>query len=115
MMAMSKKGTSHVPGRIEPTDGFLYTPIFANDEKIRPENNYCRTLTARQLTLVKYRILLNFYPLSFALRPWRVFRILWNVIRGRETSKMETYLNDLKKKALVWFRGRRRGGGGTPQ
>ena len=93
-------------GRIEPTDEFLYTPIFANDEKIRPENNYCENLSARRLTLAKYLILLNFYPLSFATHPWRVFTILWNVIRGRETRKLETYLNDLKRKIRLWFRAR---------
>jgi len=91
-------------GRIEPSDEFLYTPIFANDEKIRPENNYCENLSARRLTLAKYLILLNFYPLSFATHPWRVFTILWNVLRGRETRKLETFLNDFKRKVRLWFR-----------
>ncbi len=93
-------------GRIRPTDEFLYTPIFANDEKIRPENNYCENLSARRLTLAKYLILLNFYPLSFLTHPWRVFTILWNVFRGKETRKLETYLNDLKRKVRLWFRAR---------
>ncbi len=90
--------------KIELTDRFLLTPIFANDEKLRPENNYCENLSARKLTLIKYLMLLNFYPISFGLRPWRLFKIPWNVLKGVETRKLETYLNDLKKKAVLWIK-----------
>jgi radical SAM superfamily enzyme YgiQ (UPF0313 family) len=93
-------------GRIQLTDDFLLTPIFANDEKLLPENNYCDHLSARQLTWWKYRILFNFYALSFALRPWRVATITWNALRGKETRKLETFLVELKRKAWVWVKGR---------
>jgi len=95
-------------GRIAETDEFLLTPIFANDERLRPENNYCANLSARRLTWVKYRILLAFYPLSFALRPWRLLGLLLNVVRGRETRKLETYLNDLKRKFRLSRKGKAR-------
>ena len=88
-------------GRIDLSDDFLLTPVFANEEKLLPENNYCDHLSARQLTLWKYRLLLNFYGTSFLVRPWRVFRVLFNAIRGRETSKLETYLVDLRRKMGV--------------
>ena len=91
-------------GRIELNDRTLMTPIFANDEKLLPGNNYCDHLSARQLTFWKYRILINFYGLSFLTHPLRVFRVLFNVIRGKETRKLETFLVELKRKVPMWFK-----------
>ncbi|MHC4812875.1 MAG: B12-binding domain-containing radical SAM protein [Planctomycetota bacterium] len=85
-------------GRIDLSDDFLLTPVFANDEKLLPQNNYCDHLSARELTLWKYRLLLHFYGTSFLVRPWRVFRVLFNALRGKETSKLETYLVDVRRK-----------------
>jgi anaerobic magnesium-protoporphyrin IX monomethyl ester cyclase len=79
-------------------DEFLLTPIYANEAKITKEHNYCDHLTARELTFWKYRLLLNFYGLSFLSRPWRIFQILWNALRGKETRKLETYLNEQRKR-----------------
>jgi anaerobic magnesium-protoporphyrin IX monomethyl ester cyclase len=93
-------------GRIALDDDFLLTPIFANEEKLLTENNYCDHMTARQLTMHKYKILLNFYGVSFATRPWRVFQILWNALRGKETRKMETFLVDIRRKAGIAIRNR---------
>lgn len=92
--------------RIDDSDRFLLTPIYANDEKLAPENNYCDNLTAKQLTAWKYRILLSFYAVSFASHPWRVFSLAWNVLRGKETRKMETFLIELKRKGLIWVKSR---------
>ena len=88
-------------------DDFLLTPIFANDEKLLDENNYCDEMSAKELTRWKYRLLLNFYGLSFATRPWRVFTVLANTLRGKETRKLETFLVELKRKSLVWVKGRK--------
>ena len=93
-------------GRIQLDDGFLLTPVFANEEKLMPENNYCDSLTAKQLTRWKYRLLFNFYATSFLCRPWRAFRILINAIRGKETSKLETYLVDIRRKAWIAVKNR---------
>jgi radical SAM superfamily enzyme YgiQ (UPF0313 family) len=95
-------------GVVKLDDDFLLTPIFANDEKLLAENNYCDHLSAGQLTRWKYRLLFNFYGLSFATRPWRIFTILINTLRGRETRKLETFLVELKRKGLVWLKARRR-------
>jgi len=38
------------------------------------------------------------------MRPWRLVRTLWNALRGRETSKMETYLVDVRRKIRVGLR-----------
>ncbi len=83
-------------------DDFLLTPIFANEAKLMPEHNYCDHMSAREITLWKYRLLLNFYGLSFARRPWRMFQILWNTLRGKETRKLETFLVEFKRKWSLW-------------
>ncbi len=93
-------------GRIDLSDRFLLTPIFANDERCEEENNYCTALDAKRLTAWKYRILLNFYLVSVLTHPWRVPALFWNVLRGRETRKMETFLLELKRKGLIWLRDR---------
>jgi anaerobic magnesium-protoporphyrin IX monomethyl ester cyclase len=85
----------------EKLDEFLLTPIYANEAKITDDHNYADHFSARQLTIWKYRLLLNFYGLSFLSRPWRVFQILWNTLRGKETRKLETFLIELKRKRLL--------------
>jgi len=85
----------------EEIDEFLLTPIYANEAKITEEHNYSDAFSARQLTFWKYRLLLNFYGLSFLSRPWRVFQILWNTLRGKETRKLETWLIEQKRKRLL--------------
>jgi len=91
-------------GRIVPSDDFLLTPLFAMEPVIRDEVNYCRGLSARQLTWFKYKILGAFYLTSFLVRPWRFFQILWNVARGRETCKLDIFLNSRKRRLLEKFR-----------
>jgi len=88
-------------GRVALDDDFLLTPIFANEERLLPENNFCDHLSASQLTRWKYRILANFYGTSFARRPWRVAQIGWNALRGKETRKLETFLVDVRRKAGI--------------
>jgi len=94
-------------GRLVPDDSALLTPIYANEARVLPENNYCDHLSHRQLTLWKYRLLLNFYGLSFLTRPWRLVQIAANTLRGRETRKLETFLVEFKRKAWTWVRGRK--------
>ncbi|MBK9385518.1 MAG: B12-binding domain-containing radical SAM protein [Planctomycetes bacterium] len=91
-------------GDFEVNDDSLMTPIFANDEKLLPDNNYCDHLTHKQLTWLKYKILLNFYPVSFLTHPLRIFKIFFNVVRGKETRKLETFLVELKRKSGIWIR-----------
>ncbi len=88
-------------GRVTLEDDFLMTPIFANEEKLLDENNYCDHMTAKRLTKWKYKLLANFYMNSFAFHPTKPFRIMWNALRGKETRKLETYLVDLRRKIGV--------------
>ena len=54
--------------------------------------------TAKQLTRWKYKVVAAFYFNSFLFHPGRVFRILWNFVRGKETSKMESFLQETRRK-----------------
>ena len=92
-------------GRIELNDDFLLTPIFANEAKVSEENNYSHTLTAKQLTRWRYWKLLNFYAISYGMRPWRLVSTLWNSLIGKETRKMETFLVDIRRKIRVNLKG----------
>jgi anaerobic magnesium-protoporphyrin IX monomethyl ester cyclase len=93
-------------GRVDLSDEFLLTPIFANEEKLLDENNYCDHLSARELTAWKYKFVINFYLISFAVRPWRPIKIFWNALRGKETRKLETFLVDFKRKSMIALKSR---------
>jgi radical SAM superfamily enzyme YgiQ (UPF0313 family) len=90
-------------GKIELNDAFLKLPIYVHNKYMTEERNYCRHLTGRQMTRWKYWIVANFYLTSFLFRPGRVFRILWNALHGRETSKMESFLNETRRKFSFRF------------
>jgi radical SAM superfamily enzyme YgiQ (UPF0313 family) len=92
-------------GRIQLNDDFLLTPIFANEAKVSEENNYSYTLSAKQLTRWRYWTLLNFYAISYGMRPWRLVSTIWNALIGKETRKMETFLIDIRRKIRVNLRG----------
>jgi anaerobic magnesium-protoporphyrin IX monomethyl ester cyclase len=94
-------------GRIKLNDDFLLTPIFANEAKVSEVNNYSENLTAAQLTRWRYWTLLNFYAVSFTMRPWRLVSTIWNSLIGKETRKLETYLIDVRRKIRVTLRGRK--------
>ncbi len=87
-------------GRVRLDDAFLLTPIHANEARLRAQHNYSRTLSARTVTWWKARLLASFYGVSFALRPWRLARVLANALRGRETRKLESFLADRRRRAL---------------
>ena len=93
-------------GRVVLDDDFLKLPVFVHNKYMTPERNYCANLTARQMTLWKYWIVANFYFTSFLFHPGRVFRILWNFVRGRETSKMESFLHETSRKLRLRRAGR---------
>ena len=91
-------------GRINFSDDwFLFIPFSGTEGKLKEENNFCDNLTAKQLTLAKLLILLNFYPLSFIIRPMRPLKIFINFCRGRETTKLEAYLNNMKSRLKIWI------------
>ena len=40
------------------------------------------------------------------MRPWRIGRIVFNALRGHETSKLETFLVDMirRRKGFMWLK-----------
>jgi len=91
-------------GKITYDDAFLKLPIYVHNKFLSEDRKFCDPFTAKQLTRWKYRTVLAFYLNSFLWHPWRVARIFWNFVRGKETSKMESFLQETLRK----FRLRRR-------
>ncbi|GAB4139108.1 MAG: hypothetical protein Fur0037_05200 [Planctomycetota bacterium] len=85
-------------GKIRYDDAFLKLPIYVHNKFLSEDRKFCDAFTARQLTWWKYRVVAAFYLNSFLFRPGRVFRIFWNFLRGRETSKMESFLHETMRK-----------------
>ncbi|MBZ0254298.1 MAG: B12-binding domain-containing radical SAM protein, partial [Candidatus Methylomirabilis sp.] len=90
-------------GRIALTDQFLMTPIFVHEKYLTEDRNYCEHISARTLTVLKYWIVANFYITAWVTHPGRVFRLLSNLITGKEESKMDTFLNETKRKLMKRF------------
>ena len=88
-------------GRVQLTDGFFMAPITSVDLTLRAEDNYCEALSARQLTALKYWVFLNFYATSFLVRPSRVLRLLGCFFTTREDSKLEAFVQELKRRLRV--------------
>lgn len=85
-------------GKVRYDDAFLKLPIYVHNKFLSEDRKFCPAFTARQLTRWKYRVVAAFYLNSFLFRPGRVFRILWNFLRGKETSKMESFLQETLRK-----------------
>jgi len=69
-------------------------------------HSYSPHLSHRRLTFYRLGGMLLFYTLSYLIRPTRLFRTLWNLLRGREESRGEMTLRQmidrfLRKKTLL--------------
>ena len=96
-------------GKVTLDDDFLKLPVYVHNRYMSESRNYCWSLSARQMTRWKYWIVANFYVTSFLFHPGRVFRIFFNFLRGKETSKMESFLHETARK-LKLRRGARSAG-----
>jgi len=94
-------------GQVKLDDAFLKLPIYVHNKYMSEDRNYNWHMTAREMTRWKYRIVAAFYLNSFLFHPTRTVRILWNFVRGRETSEMESFLQETKRKFWLRKRGRR--------
>jgi radical SAM superfamily enzyme YgiQ (UPF0313 family) len=84
-------------GRLETTDEDLLAPLMATDWYLSKQNNFSEHIPAWRLTLYKYLILINFYPISFLMHPRRIVRTIKNVLIHKEESKLEVFLNTFLK------------------
>lgn len=55
-------------------------------------SRYCRTIGGRELIAWRSMIMLSFFALSFALRPWRLVRLVKNVIVQKSETVVENRL-----------------------
>ncbi|MBL8725496.1 MAG: B12-binding domain-containing radical SAM protein [Planctomycetes bacterium] len=85
-------------GKIKYDDAFLKLPIYVHNAFLSDDRKFNEHFTAKELTAWKYRVVRAFYTRSLLLRPWRMARILWNALRGKETSKMESFLQETLRK-----------------
>ncbi len=88
-------------GRITLDDAFLMTPLHTHDKYLTGDRNYCEAVSARALSYYRYKVLINFYMVSFVTHPTRVFWLLWNAIRGKETTKLDGFVQETKRKVLL--------------
>ena len=94
-------------GKVQMSDAFLKLPIYVHNKFMTSDRVYTPHLTAKQMTRWKYWIVANFYLTSFFTRPFRVFKIFGNFLRGRETSKMESFLQETRRKFMLRFRNKK--------
>ena len=85
-------------GRIRLTDEFLMTPIVSTEARLREDNNYCEHISARELTFWKYWLFGNFYAVSFVMRPSRILRIVATLFTSREETKLEAFIQEVKRR-----------------
>jgi hypothetical protein len=80
------------------------------------DRNYCTQLSARRLTAYKYWIVANFYLTAWATHPSRPLRHVYNALTGRERSKMDTFLNETRRRVAgaLGLRRHRPGSAGAP-
>jgi len=90
-------------GRITPSDETLLAPIFSMDAVLDEKNNFCVHMSAASVTRWKYAILLVFFLTQFIVRPWRPVQLIWNVIRDKETCRLDIFLNERKRRLLRRF------------
>lgn len=85
-------------GKVKMDDAFLKLPIYVHNTFLSDDRKFNENFNASELTKWKYKVVRAFYTRSLLLRPQRWFRILWNFIRGKETSKMESFLQETMRK-----------------
>ncbi|MAD32497.1 MAG: hypothetical protein CMJ88_01900 [Planctomycetes bacterium] len=85
-------------GKVKMDDAFLKLPIYVHNTFLSEDRKFNENFNASELTKWKYKVVRAFYTRSLLLRPQRWFRILWNFMRGKETSKMESFLQETMRK-----------------
>ena len=91
-------------GQVVHSDATLMTPLFFTGTHLKEENNYCEHLSAAELTLWRYRIFAAFYGTRFSDQPQRLLSLIGNVLRDRETNKLEAFARELRSKVKMRLR-----------
>jgi len=85
-------------GRVSMNEDTILAPLFVHDRWMTEEHNFSGSMSARQLTMWKYRIVFAFYLRAVLLNPKRWWRLLSNLLRGREDSKLDSFMAILRQR-----------------
>jgi len=88
-------------GRATLTDELMMAPIFVHDRWLTEDRNYSEGLSARTLTIWRYRIVWAFYWRAVLLNPRRLVKVAGNFFKGREESKFDSFLQILKERFIT--------------
>ena len=88
-------------GKAGLTDELMMAPIFVHDRWLTEERNYSEGLSARTLTIWRYRIVWAFYWRAVLLNPRRLVKVAGNFFKGKEESKFDSFLQILKERFIT--------------
>lgn len=81
-------------GRIKAMDSDYFLMLTSYSD-MRYSYSYSPHISNRRLTVYRLGGMLMFYVISYLIRPWRLFRVLRNVIAGKEESRLDMALGQL--------------------
>ncbi len=79
-------------------DYFLMLTSYSD---LRYSYSYSPHISDRRLTFYRLGGMSLFYALAYLLRPWRVFKAVSNLITGKEESRLDLALNNIKDRLLA--------------
>jgi anaerobic magnesium-protoporphyrin IX monomethyl ester cyclase len=88
-------------GKADLTEDLILSPIFVQDRWLTEDRNFSETLSARTLTIWRYRIIWAFYSRAILTNPKRLWRLFTNFWSGREESKFDSFLQILKERFVT--------------
>jgi radical SAM superfamily enzyme YgiQ (UPF0313 family) len=92
-------------GRLVPGDDVFRAPMLTHSRWVADDRNFCENISSNKLAFYKYWIVANFYGTLYLTHPSRVWRFIRHVFfTEEETSKMETFFIDMKRRVLARWR-----------
>ena len=84
-------------------DQYFYT--LADYSDLTKAVSWSTHLSARTIMWFRTIGMLSFYAVGYLVRPWRFFRVVSNLLRGRQESRMERALSDIFQRRAVLAKG----------
>jgi len=81
------------PERFKLTDEFCY--MLFSSLSLNKTNSWNSNFSDRKLSNLRMRGLIMFYAISYAIRPWRLVRLLVNLFTGKQEMKVDRVLREL--------------------
>ena len=86
-------------GKIKEMDSEYFLMLTSYSD-LRYSVSYSPYLSNRQLTVCRLGGMVMFYTLSYLLRPARLFKVLSNLIKGKEESRLDLALHNIKDRIM---------------